>query len=106
LEGWAAASGPQSAASSPSYSAFAAVGLVLLVWKLIERKLLRKTLIEVSRVDYLKTPVEIRDEPYGGTLVSLAQELGYDYQAGETSQAFIRRIWGVDVDVEIDWPRE
>jgi hypothetical protein len=84
----------------------ASIALVLGVWKLVEPRLFRRTVIELARVDYLKRPVEIRDRPFGGPLVSLGEYLGHAFEEGESSPDYVKRIWGVDVGPEIEEPRE
>jgi len=83
----------------------AAAGLVFIVWKLLGWKLLRKTLIDVACVNYYKKPTEVRSKPYGGTLVMLGEELGHRFAEDESSPAYVRRVWGVDVGDEIDEPQ-
>ena len=86
--------------------ALASAVLVLVIWKLVEKPLLDKTLIDVSRVDFLKDPAELRANPSGVRLAMLAQELGHRPEEGESAADFVRRVWDVDVGPEIDRPEE
>jgi len=85
----------------------AAVALVLVAWKAVSERLLRRTLLSVARLNYETEPMEMSDKPYAGTLVYLAKELGHREQEGEDWVSFAKRAFDVDeVNLNMVSPRE
>jgi hypothetical protein len=79
----------------------AAVTTAVLVWRLLRWPIFRRVLIGVARINYIASPPERRDRPYGFLLLLFARELGKEQRSGETPNDFVQRVFKTPIlDVE------
>jgi hypothetical protein len=70
--------------------------LAVAAWRYVFRwPILRRVLIDVSKINYLARPPQTMDRPYALLLVWFAEELGLERRQGESPNAFARRVFRI-----------